>query len=262
MPLKLTSYTTIVERCLMKKRYQCTAPQLFIMGLPRSGTTLIYQYIVHRLHVAYFTNGVGRFPSAPCITTFLQHKVYGQYISDFQSNYGKVLGPVAPREAGGFWCRFFDIDNYMAFDDLSEHDVCILKNTIACVQHIFERKPFINKNVKHLLRIDALSKIFPNSQFLIVKRDIADVAISLLRGRYKNLSDPRQWWSVRPPDYEKLKNFPIVEQIFYQCISLKQKMEQDISNLPKKRIIRIHYKNFCDNPEDLIHIVNVFFRYD
>lgn len=252
LPFKINSYAIFIERLLMKKKYQCIAPQLFIMGLPRTGTTLIYQYIIHRLHVSYFTNGVGIFPVSPCITTFIQRKVYGQYQSDFRSNYGKVLGTVAPREAGGFWCRFFDINSYVSFDDLTEKDVYLLRNTIACIQNIFGGVPFVNKNVKHLLRIGALSKIFPNSQFLIVERDMADVAISVLRGRYKNLSDPRQWWSVRPPNYEKLKNLPIVDQVFYQCVSLKEKMEEDISSLSGKRIIRIHYEKFSDNPEELI----------
>lgn len=252
LPFKLNSYARFIELLLMKKRYQCASPQLFIMGLPRSGTTLIYQYIVHRLQVSYFTNGVGQLPNASCITTFLQHKIYRQYIFDFKSNYGKVIGPVSPREAGAFWCRFFDINNYTLIDDLSDNDIYILKNTIACVQKIFFGAPFVNKNVKHLLRIGALNKIFPNSQFLIVERDIEDTAISVLRGRYKNLSDPQQWWSVKPPNYETLKNLSVVEQVYYQCRDLKQKMEQDLLTITKNRIIRVNYKDFCNNPEELI----------
>lgn len=253
-PFKVNSYAILAERLLLVKRYQCLAPQLFVMGLPRSGTTLIYQYIVHRLNVSYFTHGVGKFPYAACIATFIQHKLYGQYRSVFKSNYGKESGavPVAPREAGGLWCRFFDANNYVEVDDLAEKDIYLLKNTIACVQNIFGGIPFVNKNVKHLLRIGALGKIFPNSRFLIVERDISDVAISILRGRYKNLSDPTQWWSVRPPNYKKLKDLPIAEQIDNQCSSLKQKMEYDLSKLLSEKVIRIRYEDFCNNPDGFI----------
>ena len=112
-PFMIKPYASLVERLLLNKRYQCSSPQLFIMGLPRSGTTLVYQYIVHRLNVAYFTHGVGKYPDAPCITTWIQHKVHGQYQSAFKSNYGKESGAVAPREAGGWWCRVFDVNNYV-----------------------------------------------------------------------------------------------------------------------------------------------------
>ena len=253
-PFMMASYLLVFERLLLLKHYQCSAPQLFIMGLPRSGTTLVYQYIVHRLNVSYFTHGVGKFPHAPCLTTYIQHKLYGQYESEFKSNYGKESASVAvaPREAGGLWCRFFDANNYVEVDDLVEKDIYPLQNTIACVQNIFGGIPFVNKNVKHLLRIEALDKIFPNSRFLIVEREISDVAISILRGRYKNLTDPTQWWSVRPPDYKKLKDLSVAEQVANQCISLQKKMESDLSKLQSERVVRIHYEDFCSNPEGLI----------
>ena len=254
-------HAKLVERVILKKRYRCSSPQLFMMGLPRSGTTLIYQYIVHRLNVAYFTHGVGSYPDAPCLTTYIQHKAYGRYQSTFKSNYGKESGAVAPREAGELWCRFFDLDGYVEADNLTKKDTLLLQNTIACVQNTFGGAAFINKNVKHLLRIEALQKTFPNGRFLIIDRDINDVAISILRGRYNNLPDVTQWWSVRPPDYNKLKELPVVEQIANQCLSLKHKMETDLLKIPPEKIIRICYEDFCSNPEELIrkikHFLNV-----
>ena len=70
--------------------------QLFILGLPRSGTTLLDQYIVHRKDVAYFTNGVGDNPSQPCLTSSRQRLENPPYISDFASRYGRSEGPMAP----------------------------------------------------------------------------------------------------------------------------------------------------------------------
>ena len=258
IPFLVKPHAKLVERLILKKRFQCSSPQLFITGLPRSGTTLIYQYIVHRLNVAYFTHGVGSYPDAPCLTTYIQHKAYGRYQSAFKSNYGKESGAVAPREAGEWWCRFFDLDNYVETDSLTKEDTLLLQNTIACVQKIFGGVAFVNKNVKHLLRIKALHKTFPNSKFLIVDRDIADVAISILRGRYNNLPDATQWWSVRPPDYNQLKDLPIGEQIANQCLSLKLKMEKDLLKIPSENIIRICYEDFCSNPEELISKIKFY----
>lgn len=259
--LRLNNYMRFVERILLLKKYQCSEPQLFIMGLPRSGTTLLYQYVVHRLNVAYFTHGVARLYHAPCITTYIQHKIYGRYESDFKSNYGKEAGnvsPVSPREAGGVWCRFFDINDYIDVAEITNKDKHLLQNTVACVQNTFGGVPFVNKNVKHILRIAALKKIFPHSKFLIIDRDLEDVAVSILRGRYHNLPDPTKWWSVRPPNYGKLKKLPVIEQVFKQCVSLRQQLDHDLSRLEPECVMRIQYNDFCRNPEGFVMQISSF----
>lgn len=250
--LRLDSYAIVLERLWLLKRQRCSSPQLFILGLPRSGTTLIYQYIVHRLNVAYFTHGVGAHPRVPCVVTWYQHNRYGQYRSDFESKYGKVEGPVSPREAGTFWGRFFDLNNYVDFEDLRQKDISVLQKTVACIQNIFGGKPFVNKNVKHLQRINAIAEIFPNSIFLVVERQLQDVALSVLRARRGSPCDSSQWFSVRPINYDAIKNLSIPEQVANQCKSVTEKMEQDLSLLPNERVIRIKYEDFCREPEALI----------
>jgi len=211
---------------------------------------------VHRLKVAYFTHGVGLKPRSPCIETFYQYRRYGQYESDFQNEYGKVTGPVSPREAGGFWARFFELNSYIQPEDVGNTDIATLQKTVACVQNIFGGAPFVNKNVKHLLRIAALAQIFPDSVFLIVERQISDVALSLLRARYKNSNNPEDWFSVRPTNYDALRKLSILEQVANQCKSLAEKMEKDLSELPGPRVMRIRYEDFCEHPEALIERVS------
>jgi hypothetical protein len=247
-------YLYILEQFILLVPFRLNKPQLFILGLPRSGTTLVYQYIAHRLEVAYFTHGVGQFPRSPCTVTFLQKKVYGTYVSNFKSSYGKVSGPVSPREAGTFWARFFDLEAYSSFQDIASQDIFYLRNTVGCIQSIYGNAPFVNKNVKHMLRIEPLSKIFPDSYFLVVERDMKDVALSVLRARYaNNAGDATKWWSVRPPDYQHIKDLPPPEQVVCQLTSLEQQMNNDLACLPAERVIRIPYEQFCDAPETLIH---------
>lgn len=251
-PFSVNAYAQVIERFLLLGDPKPVGPQLFILGLPRSGTTLIYQYIVHRLKVAYFTNGVGTLPNAPCLATLVQNWIYGDYSSDFISHYGKVRGPAAPREAGGFWGRFFDPDNYVGYDELSKDDVTRLRKTIAIVERSFGGVPFVNKNVKHLLRIEALKKTFPDCHFLVVERDRVQVALSLLRGRYETQADPRQWLSARPPDFQTLATRTLVEQVSGQLDSLNARLEEDISKLDGRDVTRVKYGDFCKNPEELI----------
>jgi hypothetical protein len=202
--------------------------------------------------VAYFTNGVGQARWYPCLMTYLQHRRYGDYQSDFKSQYGQVDGPVAPNEAGGVWGRFFDQEAYTRYDQMTAEQVRGLRNTVYCTQRIFGDAPFVNKNVKHQLRIDALSRVFPNAYFMVIERDLPDVAVSVLRGRYKNLKKPSDWWSVRPPNYEALKDLPAAEQVAGQVIALQAKIQADFAQIAPERVLRANYAEFCREPESLI----------
>ncbi|MBN1666890.1 MAG: sulfotransferase [Anaerolineales bacterium] len=245
-------YARFVEPFFIDKARDPEKPQLFILGLPRSGTTLVYQYVVHRLDVAYFSNGVGRYPFSPFLITWWQTRRYGTYQSDFQSVYGKVLGPVAPREAGGFWARFFDLDAYSSYPDVDRVAQVQLKKTIAALQSVFGGAPFVNKNVKHMLRLDALAKIFPAAVFLVVEREMTDVALSVLRGRIRYQPDPQGWWSVKPPNYHRLRGLSVVEQVAGQVLALAERMEVDLENIEPRRVMRLTYQDFCSAPDGFI----------
>lgn len=245
-PLKLA------ERLCLSRAGSSDRPQLFILGLPRSGTTLVYQYLVHRLRVAYFTSGVGRFPRSPCLVTRRELRRHGEYASDFRSTYGSMGGPAAPHEAGEVWARWFGYEDYVRFEDLTAGDVSSLRRTVACVQHAFGQAPFVNKNVKHLLRVDALARVFPAAQFLVVRRALPDVALSVLRARHANQGDATRWWSARPPDYERLRLLAPPAQVAGQLRSLQRRLDEDLARLDPGRVQVIEYDVFCQRPEALV----------
>lgn len=236
------------------------SPQIFIIGLPRSGATLIYQYIIHRLHVAYFTNGAGNRPYIPCLTIFFQKTFRKPYVSDFKSNYGRIAGPMAPREAGRIWSKFFEPDKYEDFDNISENKRKRLLNLISCVQKVFGDVPFVNKNVRNALHIDALAKIFPKSQFLVVERNIEDVALSILRARKLTHGDYNIWFSVKPRNYEQIKNLSIPDQIYHQIKDITECINQSIKHLQPTRVNKIQYEDFCRNPEIVIDLYKDIFK--
>lgn len=243
---------THIERRLTRRPVPPQPPQLLVLGLPRSGTTLVYQYAVHRLEVAYFTNGVGRFPCAPATVSAVQNRLWGPYRSDFASSYGRVRGHTAPREAGALWGRAFGHEDYVASPPPG---AAHLPGTVAWTQHLFGGLPFVNKNVKHMLRLPALAALFPQARFLIVERSRPEVALSVLRGRRQHASDPRRtWWSVRPPDVEALLRLPLIEQIAGQLDALSAKLDADLEGLGDK-VYRLSYEAFCTDPELLTELV-------
>jgi hypothetical protein len=245
-----------MEKRKLARKFSITEPQFIITGLPRTGTTLVYQYIVHRLHVAYFTNKTGEYYHTPCTVTWLSRLFFRPYKSDFSSHYGKVSGNMGPREAGAFWLRFFDINSYTDFQPPQKQnpfeDIDTLRKSVHCIQDIFNGAPFVNKNVKHILRLDVLKRIFPRSVFIIVQRDFLDAALSILEGRKRNLDDPDSWWSARPPSYEALKTLPYPDQVAHQVHDLNQKLQEDLGRISADRVIRLDFRDFCENPDAII----------
>ena len=228
------------------------ASQLFLTGLPRTGTTLVSQYIAHRLDVAYFTNGVGRFPLAPCTISRWQRWIHPPYQSDFRSEYGRNKGPMAPREAGAFWGYYFDINRYQETADVPARNLEIVRLTVLRMQNIFAGATFMNKNVKHLLRLNVLANIFPNSRFVVIQRCLSDVAVSMLIGRRRLSPDGSAWFSIIPRCYEEIKNLPIIEQISRQVIDIQEKMDEDLGRIDPARVLYVPYSEFCQAPETLI----------
>lgn len=246
-----TKVLEVFERILLAKQYPNELSQLFILGLPRSGTTLVYQYIVHRLQVSYFTNAVGKYHLSPCLVSWVERSLFGAYQSDFKSDHGAVKGRAAPREAGSFWGRLLGFEDYLSIQDVTDRDAMHLQKTVACVQTLFGGQPFVNKNVKHMLRIEVLAHLFPSSCFLVVERHLRDVALSLLRARNRRDRNPDEWWSVRPPNYATIKNLPLAEQVANQVLELRARMGADLRKLPLDRVLSVDYSTFCTNPEHL-----------
>ena len=96
-----------LEQRLLECYKELKYPPIFIVGPPRSGTTLLYQIIVHCFHVAYFPNIAARFYKIPVIATKIGKILFRPYKSDFTSTYGLVKGTMAPHEAGVIWDRWF-----------------------------------------------------------------------------------------------------------------------------------------------------------
>ncbi|WP_138432121.1 sulfotransferase family protein [Fodinibius saliphilus] len=227
-------------------------PPIFILGLPRSGTTLLYQYMAHRLKVAYFMNGTDRLPHATALNTSIRLALFGIYHSDFSNSYGNIPGPNAPHEGGDFWAQFWGYRDYIAYKDVSAKDEDIISGTIAKIEQLFKGVPFINKNVKNILRIDAISKIFPQSNFIVIDRELKDAGVSLIRSRKQNMGDIAQWWSVRPPNWRELEGLAPAEQIARQLIGLREKLNKDLGRIQTQRKYRLSYKQFCSAPESEI----------
>lgn len=257
----LNKFLFPVEKIIIYKNRNASPkyPPIFILGHPRSGTTLLYQILVHGFNFAYIPNICGDYKNIPIITTFVAKRVCSEYKSDFKSNYGKVKGKMAPKEAGGIWGKWFGYENYIDYENLSRDQIKEITATIALIEGLFEA-PFINKNVKHLLRIRALAQIFPSALFIILKRDPVELACSIVRGRKENCKNLNDWWSVKPRNYEQIKDGDYLEQICNQVYFLEKDLEKEMITVGSNRFYKISYDKLCKNVKVEIEGLLAFFQ--
>jgi hypothetical protein len=91
---------TIKERQLVARHRVPGAPIIFIVGVPRSGTTLLYQLMARHLNVVYISNAVARYWLAPL---WALRRGAAEASIELRSDLGRTEGDAAPHEFGWFW---------------------------------------------------------------------------------------------------------------------------------------------------------------
>ena len=209
------------------KRYRMPRyPVIFIIGLPRSGTTLLLQWLAQTGLFAYPTNLMARFYAAPAIGAMIQEMLTGSAYNfnneffdiaknlDYQSNLGKTQGTLAPNEFWYFWRRF------LPTKELSHLSPAALKQVkgeafareLAAIEAVFD-KPLALKALILQLNLPYLDKLVEKVVFLHIRRHPYFNAQSLLEAREKYYGQRTTWYSIKPPEYSWLKDQDPLTQV-------------------------------------------------
>lgn len=236
-------------------------PPIFILGAPRSGSTLLIQAIIEAFDIGYMSNCHCKWYGAPALAERLFHPSRNRGKSLFESFHGSTKGSSAPSECGQFWYRFFRRKPaYISLADISERNLSRFKRSVNAFISSVD-KPVVFKNLYAGLRVQPIVKAFPNSLFIIIKRDEIDNAHSILEGRMRTFGNYDRWWSVEPPDIEELKKLPSHQQVVEQIRSIYQLIEADLAimGVEPGRILRLSYENFCSKTAEGTESLALFF---
>lgn len=247
-------------------RYRCHDPQsewppVFIVGAPRSGTTLIYQLMMSAFRFAYLPNVANTFYRCPITALNWGMKWCKDYQSSFSSSHGYEKGCMAPSEAGNIWNRWFPYEkregfNYTPAGWLSPAAQREIHGLVANVERIFQA-PFITKNVKMCVRVQALQEIFPNALFIHIQREMIDVILSnLVMRRSRGVS----WASVMPKNIKAIMAMDEIDQVCHQIMDVEGDMMQDLKLYPHQAIFSLTYNELCESSEGLLIRLAHFFE--
>ncbi|MBX3489209.1 sulfotransferase [Parvibaculum sp.] len=224
---------------------------IFIVGAPRSGTSLLYELMVARFRFAYFSNLAHRFYMVPIAVTCLGWPVVRRWSGEFRSRYGHIDGWGAPNEAGWIWARWFKTNEWRGREPNAAGAFDQMRRTIQALSAVFGA-PFVNKNVMHSNRIGLMCSIFPGALFIEIKRKETDNVQSIMRARMKEAGpteDGAGWWSVRPRIADRYIGRDRLTQACAQVLGVSFDIERDSAEYCPGHVFTVDYEELCRHPE-------------
>lgn len=261
---ELNSVLSGVEAKIVKNYKKPKYPVLLVIGGPRTGSTLMMQWIANLNTFAYPTNLLSRFFGAPYIGAKIQlvltHPDYnfkneildfGQNVS-FRSNLGKTKGALEPNDFWYFWRRFIPnkLPRHLTKAEEKRVDKKKLLAEVAALEHVF-KKPIAMKGMILEQNLPLLDSIFDKIIFLNLRRHPFFNIQSLLESRLKFFGDLKKWYSIRPKEYHKLIKMDPIKQVAGQVYYKNKAVEIGLSKINKNKYLNVDYEQFCENPREV-----------
>lgn len=252
-------------------RYTLHYNPTFILGPPRSGSTLLYQSVAFALATSYFTNLANRLrvtgsPAIPVIAARLVKtlRLTEHHHETFDNYYGRGKGWGSSSNGLEIWDTWFP-EGYIGPGQTPIQLQRAIYQAVAATERISNR-PFINKGQNHSVRIQALVEIFPEALFIQCLRSPLDMAQSIFIARtrdfpflgYKPQDPGRVWFSVKPKEYKSIKDKGLIEQICEQVYFTEQNIAADRQIVGQERFHFVHYRDFCQRPRQEIEKIAKF----
>lgn len=227
-------------------RDDCEIPApLFIVGAPRTGSTILYQALTNAFDVSFIDNLSCRYHRNMRFAMWLSHLAYGSSPHDnFSSREGDTseFGFHAPCECGSFWYRWLPADrHFIDHQEIGARSKSEIQKEIQGVARLF-RKALVLKNLNAGQRLRFLHETLPEARILFIRRDPRFVLKSLVDARRSRGIRPGQWWSIKPPDYLEIQTLPELDMCARQISSIDRQIKQDLRLFDASRVATVHFQ--------------------
>ncbi|EDY85646.1 conserved hypothetical protein [gamma proteobacterium HTCC5015] len=222
---------------------------VFIIGAPRTGSTVLYQALTNCYEVAYIDNLAAVFYKNLPFGIWLSEKIFGMKPHNtFKSKFGNTreYGWHAPSECGQFWYRWLPLDDhYVDRGQFSASAVTEIHDEIVSCQRV-SGLPMLFKNLNAGQRLRLIADAFPEAKIIYLKRDPRFTSASILKARKENHIKEGEWWSVKPKNFRQLMALSEVEMVVAQVYYLEHQIEKDLSLFSERNTLRLHYNELSE----------------
>lgn len=243
---------------------------IFIIGPPRSGTTLLSQWLSGLNLFCYPTNFMSRFFKNPVLGAQVQQLLFDErfrykkefedvtpHLSSYRSQLGKTEGVLSPNEFWYFWKRFYDFPEIpQVFNrDSIDFNYKGFFSELSQVASVFDKPIFlkaliINETFPYFLRHN------PNAIVVHIFRNEFDNAVSLMNARKSFFGNYDDWYSFKTSNYNELKELEPFDQVQQQIRFTNNAIITNLQEFSDERFVSVSYEKFCNNPAELYtHLV-------
>lgn len=222
---------------------------VFLLGVPRSGTTLTYQLMVRYFDFLFVSNFVERFYATPNLTFAIDQRMANKAQSSFTSSYGKTDGDgaKAPNQGVNFFYQFFGLDNikhHQILDELDSDKLMLMKKTIGGLTTKYN-KQMIFKELSLGQKLPILQHYFPKAKYIIIERHMLYTAQSIHQAMTKHQHPEDSMWGGQFEDFEQFLSLDKNKLIANQVVGIEKGIEQGLAQIDSERILRVNYRDIC-----------------
>jgi hypothetical protein len=249
-------FITFLERPWVKKyaKGKIKHQPIFILGVPRSGSTILYQLITSCFDVSYINNLAvasreNLYAGLRLSNIFYKNKRHDSFDSDYGNTFKSGLN--APAEGGSIWYKWFSKEKiYFEKNSLSQKQLKEIKELIVAITNRYN-KPLVIKNLMFSQRLEVLHQLFPEAKFIYIKREPEFNAQSIYQAREKNGSI-NEWWSTKPQKFNDLVKLNPIDQVVKQVYLIEKQIESGLKLFNKNNVVVITYEKMVEDCETVL----------
>lgn len=232
----------------MNKTYK----PVFIVGIPRSGTTLLYNCMAVHKDFAWFSQHdfVDTFSEPYKEFLDLGRRIFG--LRSWEYNF---VGSVArlkstfeiPDEFGDFWIKWIGKEGWLTEEDVTDSAIQNLREAVSSLLEKKNKKRFLSKSPAHLVRIRLLNKVFPDALFINIIRDGRAVVSSMIKsvGSMKRFE---KYFGIALKNGNQM-DFDMLERHARQWVELNEEIQNCKNYLKPNQYYELKYEDLIEKPQ-------------
>src|SRR5579875_63135 len=240
----------------LEERY----PTVHILGVPRSGTTLALQLLAAHTDIGFIDHVAAAFWRAPVTGLRLSAALRRQLPrgSQYRSDFGRTPSLSEPHEFSYLWARLlgteFGLESLAEPTEPATVDWAFFRRVITNMCDAIER-PIAFKSFHAIWHLPALCRTLSRTVVILVRRDPLQVAQSLVRMRERLYGSREAWASIKPREYEWLREADYATQIAGQIHYVTRAIERGIRHLKPEALVEVSYPDLCRAPDAFLERV-------
>lgn len=244
-------------------------PPLFIVGAPRSGTSLVYRALALHPDASWINNYQRRLPGVSALAVL--NRLGARRLDQRRAVWFGASGDNAYRynTSRSLAERFFPqpVEGEPVFEHCDVPEAWDgspvtdkqrrLPGLLARTTGRSGGRVLLSKRIGHNRRIGLLHKLIPQARFLDVTRDGRAVAYSLSRVDWWP-EMPVWWWDDRTPQEWEAEGKDPLELCARHWVEETRVIEEGLASVPAGSVLRIRYEDLVADPSRVLGEVAAF----